>query len=130
MDLSLAGRRPLSSLSTNGQDVEGQQQQQRAAQKLAALEKEVSEKVDKDFFVEEVLFRPLVHVIDVLGSKDGAVSNVSMEALQEQCALVNRAMESFVEENSSYLNGNVEAMGTILRKFQDTCSDVRTLRGQ
>lgn len=57
MDLSLAGRRPLSSLSTNGQDVEGQQQQQRAAQKLAALEKEVSEKVDKDFFVEEVLFR-------------------------------------------------------------------------
>jgi len=32
-------------------------QQQRAAEALAALEKQVTERVDKDFFTEEVLFR-------------------------------------------------------------------------
>jgi hypothetical protein len=32
-------------------------QQQRAAKVLAALEKQISERVDKDFFAEEVLFR-------------------------------------------------------------------------
>jgi hypothetical protein len=34
-----------------------QLQQQRAAKVLAALEKQISERIDKDFFAEEVVFR-------------------------------------------------------------------------
>jgi|EP00624_Nannochloropsis_granulata_P000207 hypothetical protein len=41
--------------SSNSNSVEVQQQ--RAAKALAALEKQISERVDKDFFTEEVLFR-------------------------------------------------------------------------
>ncbi|KAM3569928.1 hypothetical protein VYU27_007989 [Nannochloropsis oceanica] len=105
-------------------------QQQRAAEALAALEKQVTERVDKDFFTEEVLFRPLVHVIDALGSSDGDVTNVSLERLKGQFELTNMAMERFVDENYTYLNGNVEAMGQILRKFNETFRDVKGLRQQ
>jgi len=40
------------------------------------------------------------------------------------------AMEKFVDENYGYLNGNVEAMGKILRKFNDTFQGVKDLRQQ
>jgi len=40
------------------------------------------------------------------------------------------AMERFVDENYTYLNGNVEAMGKILRKFDETFTDVKGLRQQ
>lgn len=40
------------------------------------------------------------------------------------------AMEKFVDENYGYLNGNVEAMGKILRKFNETFTDVKGLREQ
>jgi len=39
-------------------------------------------------------------------------------------------MERFVDENYTYLNGNVEAMGQILRKFNETFRDVKGLRQQ
>ena len=126
--------------------------------------------------------RPLVNVIDVLGTGDSSnVNNVSLERLKGsfshppthppithslrasttqppnhpkgtqhiiqtasfpsaqpthsptqtgQCELTNSAMERFVDENYTYLNGNVEAMGKILRKFNETFTDVKGLRQQ
>jgi hypothetical protein len=44
--------------------------------------------------------------------------------------MANAAMEVFVEANYGYLNGNVEAMGKILRKFNETFEDVKALRQQ
>lgn len=35
-----------------------------------------------------------------------------------------------MDVNYGYLNGNVEAMGKILRKFNETFTDVTTLRKQ
>lgn len=148
-----------------------EQQQQRAAKVLAALEKQIGERIDRDFFAEEGSFRPLVNVIDVLGAADGAVNNVSLERLKGQCELATMAMEKFVDENYGcvfwllvgflggwglglgggvlgcvtykdiyiypnpriklrYLNGNVEAMGKVLRRFHETSDDVQRLRRQ
>lgn len=50
--------------------------------------------------------------------------------LPGQGELANAAMEEFVDVNYGYLNGNVEAMGKILRKFNETFTDVTTLRKQ
>lgn len=47
-----------------------------------------------------------------------------------QGELANAAMEEFVDVNYGYLNGNVEAMGKILRKFNDTFTNVTRLRKQ
>lgn len=47
-----------------------------------------------------------------------------------QAELANAAMEEFVDVNYGYLNGNVEAMGKILRKFNDTFTNVTRLRKQ
>ena len=53
-----------------------------------------------------------------------------MLAIPGQYELSSMAMEKFVDENYGYLNGNVEAMGKILRKFNDTFHGVKDLRQQ
>ena len=185
-----AAPRPMPAAAAEQQQQQQQQQQQRAATKvLAALEKQIGERIDRDFFAEEGQFRPLVNVIDVLGAADGAVNNVSLERLKGQCELATMAMEKFVDENYGcvsvcgrgwmgygwgalgsgsmtggsigataesparalsidsqtqsgppihisttapcrYLNGNVEAMGKVLRRFHETSDDVQRLRRQ
>jgi hypothetical protein len=93
------GGRPAATAGTGASGGGPTEQQQRAAKVLAALEKQIGERIDRDFFAEEGSFRPLVNVIDVLGSSDGAVNNVSLERLRGQCELATMAMEKFVDEN-------------------------------
>jgi len=51
------GAAPNATLNSGNSSSSVELQQQRAAKVLAALEKQISERVDKDFFAEEVLFR-------------------------------------------------------------------------
>ncbi len=98
-----SGGRPAPGGTGTGGSSGPTEQQQRAAKVLAALEKQIGERIDRDFFAEAGAFRPLVHVIDVLGSSDGQVNNVSLERLKGQCELATMAMEKFVDENYGYV---------------------------
>jgi hypothetical protein len=50
--------------------------------------------------------------------------------LAGQAEMANSKMKEFVDLNYAYLNGNVEAMGKILRKFNETFRDVKNLRSE
>lgn len=42
------------------------------------------------------LYRPLVNVIDVLGSSDGTVNNVSLERLKGMCIQIHTYMHTHI----------------------------------
>jgi hypothetical protein len=113
---------------------------------LQQLEDELRMGVEPAFFEGEDSFRPFNQVIEILGSaldseENGAVGegpgdgsvleeNALYQNVQRQLNLCSTVVEKITVEHHSSLNSSVQAMGGVARHYNETRTNVATLRDE